>query len=75
MSEKEQAKRIIDMLPDYKISKLLYVLRGIQMDDEMEDELFCENLAAHYLKEPEHEMISFEDAIKEAGFTIDDLQN
>ena len=75
MSEREQAKQIIDSLPEYKITKILYLLKGIQIDDEIEDELFCESLAERYLNDSEHEVISFEDAIKEAGLTIDDLQN
>ena len=63
MSEKEQAKQIIDQLPEYKMSKILYILKGIQIDDEIEDDLFCENLAERYLNDPDHEVISFEDAI------------
>lgn len=73
MSEREQAKQIIDQLPEYKITKILYLLKGIQIDDEIEDELFCENMAEKYLNESKHEFIAFEDAIKEAGLTIDDL--
>lgn len=75
MSEREQAKQIIDQLPDFKITKILYLLKGIQIDDDIEDELFCENLADRYLNDSDHEVISFEDAIKEAGLTINDLQN
>ncbi len=75
MSEREQAKQIIDQLPEYKITKILYLLKGIQIDDEIEDEIFCENLAERYLNNPDRELISFEDAIKEAGLTMDDLQN
>lgn len=75
MSEREQAKHIIDQLPEYKMTKILYLLKGIQIDDEIEDDLFCENLAKRYLNDPDHEVISFEDAIKEAGLTIDELQN
>ncbi len=75
MSERELAKQIIDQLPEYKITKILYLLKGIQIDDEIEDELFCENLAERYLNDPDKETISFEDAIKEAGLTFDDLQN
>lgn len=67
MSEKEQAKQIIDQLPEYKMTKVLYLLKGIQIDDEIEDELFCESLAEKYLSGPDHEIISFEDAIKEGG--------
>lgn len=75
MSEREQAKQIIDSLPEYKVTKILYLLKGIQIDDEIEDELFCENLAESYLSESDHEMISFEDAMKEAGLTIDGIQD
>ncbi len=75
MSEREQAKQIIDQLPEYKITKILYLLKGIQIDDEIEDEIFCENLAERYLNNPDRELISFEDAIEEAGLTMDDLQN
>lgn len=75
MSERELAKQIIDQLPEYKITKILYLLKGMQIDDEIEDELFCENLAERYLNDPDKETISFEDAIKEAGLTFDDLQN
>lgn len=71
MSEREQAKQIIDQLPEYKITKILYLLKGIQIDDEIEDDLFCENLAEN----SDHEVIPFEEAIKEAGLTIDDLQD
>ena len=55
MSEKEQAKQIIDQLPEYKMSKILYILKGIQIDDEIEDDLFCENLAERYLNDPDPE--------------------
>lgn len=75
MSEREQAKQIIDSLPDYKMTKILYLLKGIQIDDEIEDALFCEGLAERYLCDSEHESLSFEDAIKEAGLTMNDLQN
>lgn len=34
MSEREQAKQIIDQLPEYKMTKILYLLKGIQFDDE-----------------------------------------
>lgn len=75
MSEREMAKQIIDQLPEYKIKKIFYLLKGIQIDDEIEDELFCENLAEQYLNTQDHEVISFEDAIMEAGLNMNDLQN
>jgi len=75
MSNKEQAKQIIDSLPEYKINKILYFLKEIQISDEIEDELFCKKLAEKYLNEQEHTTIPFEDAIKEAGLTLEDLQD
>ena len=75
MSEREQAKQIIDQLPEYKITKISYLLKGIQIDDEIEDDLFCENLAERYINDSDHEVIPFEEAIKDAGLTIDDLQD
>ena len=75
MSEKELAKQIIDQLPEYKRTQIVYLLKGIQFDDEIEDELFCERIAEQYLNDPNHEYVSFEDAIREAGLTIDDLQD
>ena len=35
MSEREQAKQIIDRLPEYKIRSLLLFLKGMQFDDEL----------------------------------------
>ena len=60
MSEREQAKQIIDQIPEYKMTKILYLLKGIQIDDEIEDELFCENLAEKYLNQPNHEYVSLD---------------
>ena len=44
MSEREQAKQIIDTLPDYKMQAILMFLRGVEFDDDMK-ELFNETLA------------------------------
>ena len=41
MSEREQAKQIIDRLPEYKIRSLLLFLKGMQFDDE----LYCRNIS------------------------------
>lgn len=73
MSEKDIAKQIIDTLPDYKVSKILYILKGIQIDDDIEDDMFCERLTEQYLKSEDHETIPFEKALEEAGITINDL--
>ena len=39
MSEREQAKQIIDTLPDYKMQAILMFLRGVEFDDELEDDM------------------------------------
>ncbi len=44
MSEREQAKQIIDKLPEYKVKNLLLFLKGIQFDDDLEDDLYCQKL-------------------------------
>ena len=75
LSEKEIAKKIIDDLPDYKISRILYLLKGIQIDDDIEDDLFCEKLANDYYNSDVHKTVAFETVLKEVGLTLDDLQN
>lgn len=37
LSEREIAKKIIDKLPEYKITSLLLFLRGMEFDDEIEE--------------------------------------
>lgn len=73
MSNKDKAKQIIDALPDYKIDRILLILQGIQIDDEIKDDLFCENLVERYMQYEDYETVPFEQAIKEAGLTIDEL--
>lgn len=65
MSERELAKQIIDKLPEYKITSLLLFLRGIEFDDEIEDDLYCEKLVEDYLKNIDEE--------KSQGITIEEL--
>lgn len=70
MSEKEQAKMIIDQLPDYKMPRLLLFLQGIQFDDDIEDEAFCERMYQNYLNDPDPEKdkeYTLEDCKKEWG--------
>lgn len=55
MSEREQAKQIIDQLPEYKIGNLLLFLKGIQFDDDIEDEIYCQKLYEDYLNDPDPE--------------------
>lgn len=65
MSEREQAKQIIDQLPEYKIGNLLLFLKGIQFDDEIEDDLYCQKLYEDYLNDPDPE--------KDESITLEEL--
>ena len=73
MSEREQAKQLIDQLPDYKIGNLLLFLKGLKFDDDMEDDLFCEKMVEDYLNNPDpekHETITLEDLAAREGITL-----
>ena len=73
MSEREQAKQIIDRLPEYKIGPLLLFLQGIQFDDDMEDDLFCERMVEAYLNDPDpekHTTISLEELAQREGIVL-----
>ena len=65
MNERELAKQIIDKLPEYKITSLLLFSRGIEFDDEIEDDLYCEKLVENYLNNIDEE--------KGQGITIEEL--
>ena len=65
LSEREKAKAIIDRLPEYKISRILIFLQGVEFDDEMEDDLYCERLVEEYLNDSDPE--------KHEGMTIEEL--
>ena len=73
MSEREQAKQIIDRLPEYKISSLLLFLRGMQFDDDLEDDLYCEKLVEDYLNDTDpdkHETVTLEELAKREGIEL-----
>ena len=73
MSEREIAKQIIDKLPEYKITSLLLFLRGIEFDDEIEDDLYCEKLVEDYLNNIDEENghgITIEELAKREGITL-----
>lgn len=73
MSEREQAKQIIDRLPEYKISRILLFLQGVAFDDEMEDDLYCEQLYQDYLSDsdPEKEKtIAIEELARREGIEL-----
>lgn len=73
MSEREQAKQIIDQLPEYKVSHILLFLRGIQFDDELEDDFYCEQLVEKYLNDPDphkHDTITLEELAAREGVEL-----
>ena len=73
MSEKEQVLQIIDTLPDYKMGRLLIFLQGMKLDDDIEDDLYCERLVEQYLdnEDPEkHDTISLEDFAEQEGIIL-----
>ncbi len=73
MSEREQAKQIIDQLPEYKIGNLLLFFKGIQFDDDIEDDLYCQKLYEDYLNNPDpekHETITPEELAAQEGIEL-----
>lgn len=73
MSNREIAKNIIDSLPDYKMSAIVYFLKGMQYDDELEDEMFCKRMAEEYLEDDspdKHESVTIEDLAEELGVKL-----
>ena len=73
MSNRDIILEIINKIPDYKLSYLIPFLRGFQLDDEIEDDLYCEHLYQEYLAsdDTDKETLSLDDAIKELGVTLD----
>jgi len=51
MSNKKKAKAIIDKIPDYKMQYILTFLQGFQLDDEIEDDLFCRRMVNDYIND------------------------
>lgn len=73
MNNREEAKRIIDKLPEYKIEKILLFLKGVEFDDEMEDDIFCENMVQKYLNDDspdKHDTITIEEFAKQEGIVL-----
>ncbi len=70
MSDRERIVQLLDKVPDYKIGYVLAYIEGITADEEMDD-AYCQKMVQDYLDEPEHETVSFEQAVKECGLTID----
>lgn len=73
MTEREQIKEIIDRLPDYKMKDLLLIMKGIQIDDEIEDDLYCQKLVDDYMNDPDpekDETISIEELAHQEGIVL-----
>ncbi|MBQ9663611.1 MAG: hypothetical protein IJV40_10720 [Oscillospiraceae bacterium] len=73
MSNRERIMQIVDRLPEYKLTQILVFLQGIQFDDDLEDDLFCEKLYQRYLEDddPEkHNTISLEDLAAREGIAL-----
>ena len=67
MSEREQAKQIIDQLPEYKIGYVLAYVQGLAADEDADD-LFCQQLYERYQHDPEKdESYSLEECKREWG--------
>ena len=70
MSNREKAIDIINALPEYKMPYIVMLLQGMQFDDDIEDELFCESLYQRYLDDPDpskDEEYSLDECKKEWG--------
>lgn len=73
MTEREQIKEILDQLPDCKMKDILLIMKGIQIDDELEDELYCQRLVDDYMNDPDpekHKTISLEELARQEGITL-----
>ncbi len=73
MSDRDLAKQIIDTLPEYKIENLLIFLKGMQFDDDIEDDLYCQRLYEDYLNNPDpekHKSITIEELAAREGIKL-----
>lgn len=73
MNEREQVLQIINQLPDYKMGRLLVFLQGMKMDDDIEDDLYCERLVENYLDNEDsekHETITLEKLAEQEGIIL-----
>ena len=73
MSEREQVHQLVESLPDEKITRLLIFLQGMKFDDDIEDDIFCENLVSGYLvnNDPQkHETITLEEFAAQEGVLL-----
>ena len=70
MSNKEQAIALLDTIPEYKLGYIVGFLKGVQMDDEIEDMLFCQRMVDEYENDEspdKYETITLEELKEELG--------
>lgn len=63
MSNKEQAKTLLDKIPEYKLGYAVAFLQGLAIDEE-DDDLFCESMVQNYIDNSDpnkHETITLEE--------------
>lgn len=66
MSNKEKVMSLIGNIPDEQLEFVVAYLQNLT--DEIEDDLFCEQLYQNYLKSPDKdEFISIEEVVKGLG--------
>lgn len=73
---KEQAYKIIDLIPEDKMKKVLIILKELKdiIDDEIDEfDLHLSKKAEESLKNGE--FVSFEEVLREAGISEKDLQD
>ncbi len=52
MSDREMVSSLLDELPEYKLDMVMAYIQGL-LDDEAEDDAFCEKLYQEYQNDPD----------------------
>lgn len=79
MSNRELARSILDTIPENKLVYIIDILKGIQgfanaIEEVEPDELELQMIEKIH-SDNDKDYVSFEEALKESGLTLDDLQN
>lgn len=75
MSEKELALRLLENTPDNKIGYVIAYLRGLNAEEDSDDE-FCSKLLNDYLSDKEKgEFVSFDEAVRLCGVDINAIHD
>lgn len=70
MSSREQAIDLINSLPEYKLQYIVSFLKGFQLDDEIEDMMFCQRMVDEYENDDspdKDDFIPIDEAKRELG--------